>query len=150
LASYTTNLDKPIRGLARLSARASKAMVGAERIAEILEIEPEIQDGAQAVKASGLKGEIIFENVSFDYGDGKSVLTNVSFTISSGQTAALVGPSGVGKSQIANLLLRFYDPQQGRILIDGTDIRQYRPPSLRKQTALLLRRPVHFSSPITL
>src|SRR2546426_12015580 len=129
--SYTTNLYKPIRGLARLSARASKAMVSAERIAEILEIEPDIRDGAQAVEASGLKGEIIFENVSFDYGNGKSVLTDVSFTISSGQTAALVGPSGVGKSTIANLLLRFYDTQQGRILIHWTDIRQYRLSPLR-------------------
>src|SRR3989441_122092 len=147
-ASYTTNLYKPIRGLGRLSARASKAMVGAERIAEILEIEPEIQDGAQAVKASGLKGEIIFENVSFHYGDGKSVLNNVSFTISSGQTAALVGPSGVGKSTIANLLLRFYDPQQGRILIDVTDIRQYRLASLKGQIARVLQESVLFCTTI--
>ncbi|TLY45884.1 MAG: ABC transporter ATP-binding protein [Nitrospirae bacterium] len=147
-ASYTTNLYKPIRGLARLSARASKAMVSAERIAEILEIEPEIQDSAQAVEASGLKGEIIFENVSFDYGNGKSLLTNVSFTISPGQTVALVGPSGVGKSTIANLLLRFYDPQQGRILIDGTDIRQYKLASLREQIAVVLQESVLFCTTI--
>jgi len=147
-ASYTTNLYKPIRGLARLSARASKAMVSAERIAEILEIEPEIQDSAQAVEASGLKGEIIFENVSFDYGNGKSVLNNVSFPIPSGQTVALVGPSGVGKSTIANLLLRFYDPQQGRILIDGTDIRQYKLASLREQIAVVLQESVLFCTTI--
>jgi len=147
-ASYTTNLYKPIRGLARLSARASKAMVSAERIAEILEIEPEIQDSAQAVEASGLKGEIIFENVSFDYGNGKSLLTNVSFTISPGQTVALVGPSGAGKSTIANLLVRFYDPQQGRILIDGTDIRQYKLASLREQIAVVLQESVLFCTTI--
>jgi len=147
-ASYTTNLYKPIRGLARLSARASKAMVSAERIAEILEIEPEIQDSAQAVEASGLKGEIIFENVSFDYGNGKSVLNNVSVPIPSGQTVALVGPSGVGKSTIANLLLRFYDPQQGRILIDGTDIRQYKLASLREQIAVVLQESVLFCTTI--
>src|SRR5256712_9216488 len=146
--SYTTNLYKPIRGLARLSARASKAMVSAERIAEILEIEPEIRDSAQAVDASGLKGEIIFEDVSFDYGNGKSVLNNVSFTISPGQTVALVGPSGVGKSTIANLLLRFYDPQQGRIFIDGTDIRQYTLASLREQIAVVLQESVLFCTTI--
>ena len=147
-ASYTTNLYKPIRGLARLSARASKAMVSAERIAEILEIEPEIQDSAQAVDASHLKGEIVFEDVSFDYGNGKSLLTNVSFTISPGQTVALVGPSGAGKSTIANLLVRFYDPQQGRILIDGTDIRQYKLASLREQIAVVLQESVLFCTTI--
>src|SRR3989449_3869074 len=131
-----------------MSARASKAMVSAERIAEILEIEPEIQDSAQAVDASGLKGEIIFEDVSFDYGNGKSVLNNVSFPIPSGQTVALVGPSGVGKSTIANLLLRFYDPQQGRIFIDGTDIRQYKLASLREQIAVVLQESVLFCTTI--
>src|SRR5213594_4791128 len=146
--SYTTSLYKPIRGLARLSARASKAMVSAERIAEILEMEPDIQDDAQAVKASGLKGEIIFEDVCFDYGNGKSVLNNVSFPIPSGQTVALVGPSGVGKSTIANLLILFYDPQQGRILIDGTDIRQYTLASLREQIAVVLQESVLFCTTI--
>src|SRR3989441_6004804 len=140
--SYVTNLYKPIRGLAKLSFKASKAMVSAERIAEILEMEPDIQDEAQAVDASGLKGEIIFENVSFHYGNGKRVLNNVSFTISPGQTGALVGPSGAGKSTIANLLLRFYHPQQGRILIDGTDIRQYRLGSFKGQNALGLQESV--------
>src|SRR3989475_6895219 len=146
--SYVTNLYKPIRGLAKLSFKASKAMVSAERIAEILEIEPEIQDSAQAVEASGLKGEIIFENVSFDYGNGKSVLTDVSFTISPGQRVALVGPSGAGKSTIANLFLRFYDPQQGRIFIDGTDIRQYTLTSLREQIAVVLQDSVLFCTTI--
>jgi len=146
--SYVTNLYKPIRGLAKLSFKASKAMVSAERIAEILEMEPDIQDEAQAVDASGLKGEIIFENVSFHYGNGKRVLNNVSFTISPGQTGALVGPSGAGKSTIANLLLRFYHPQQGRILIDGTDIRQYRLGSLREQIAVVLQESVLFRTTI--
>jgi ATP-binding cassette subfamily B protein len=146
--SYVTSLYKPIRGLARLSVKASKAMVSAERIAEILEKEPEIQDNAQAVEASGLKGEIIFEDVSFDYGNGKSVLNDVSFTISPGQTVALVGPSGAGKSTIANLLLRFYDPHQGRILIDGTDIRQYKLASLREQIAVVLQESVLFCTTI--
>jgi len=146
--SYVTSLYKPIRGLARLSVKASKAMVSAERIAEILEKEPEIQDNAQAVEASGLKGEIIFEDVSFDYGNGKSVLNAVSFTVSPGQTVALVGPSGAGKSTIANLLLRFYDPHQGRILIDGTDIRQYKLASLREQIAVVLQTSVLFCTTI--
>jgi ATP-binding cassette subfamily B protein len=146
--SYVTNLYKPIRGLAKLSFKASKALASAERIAEILEIEPEIQDDARAVEASGLKGEIVFEDVSFDYGNGKSVLNKVSFAVSPGQTVALAGRSGAGKSTIANLLLRFYDPRQGRILIDATDIRQYTLASLREQIAVVLQESVLFCTTI--
>src|SRR5206468_5871746 len=102
--AYLTNTYKPVRNLARLTSKFSKAMVSAERVAEILELEPEIRDDPRAVPAFDLKGEIAFENVSFDYGDGKAVLRDLSFTISSGQFVALVGPSGVGKSTIANLL----------------------------------------------
>src|SRR5262249_2425868 len=88
-ASYATNMYKPIRNLAKLSTKFSKAMVSVERIAEILEIEPEIQDGPRAVEASNLKGEIVFDRVSFGYGDGKDILRDVSFTISPGQRVAL-------------------------------------------------------------
>src|SRR5439155_12318559 len=81
-------------------------------------------------------------------GDGKAVLRDLSFTISSGQFVALVGPSGVGKSSIANLLLRLYDPQQGRILVDGNDIRRYRLASFRAQVAVVPQESVLFGATV--
>ena len=147
-ASYATSMYKPIRNLAKLSTRFSKATVSVERIAEILEIEPEIQDAPDAVEASNLKGEIIFDNVSFDYGDGKEVLKEVSFTISPGQRMALVGASGAGKSTIVSLLLRLYDPQEGCIAIDELNIKNYRRESLRREIAVVLQNSVLFGTTI--
>src|SRR5207244_10127970 len=107
----------------KLSSRFSKAMVSARRIEEILEVEPEMQDDPDAVEASNLSGEIVFDNVSFDYGDGKTALRNISFAIAGGQQVALVGSSGSGKSTLASLILRLYDPTDGSIRIDGLNIK---------------------------
>ncbi len=147
-ASYASNMYKPIRNLAKLSTKFSKATVSVERIAEILEIEPEIQDDPHAVEASNLKGEIVFDNVSFDYGEGKEVLKEVSFTISPGQRVALVGASGAGKSTIVSLLLRLYDPQEGCIAIDGLNIKNYRRESLRREIGVVLQNSVLFGTTI--
>lgn len=137
--AYLTSMYKPLRTLARISSQYSKAMASAERIAEILRIEPELVDDKQGVKVSSLKGEIVFRNVSFDYGDGIDVLNNVSFTISPGERVALVGASGAGKSTIANLLLRFYQPQSGMILIDGLEIEKYQRQSLRRRIGVVMQ-----------
>jgi len=137
--SYLTSMYKPIRNLARLSTRFSKAMVSANRIAELLELEPEVRDAPGAIQAGRLEGHIEFDRVSFDYGDGRRVLRDLSFTIGPGQRVALLGSSGVGKSTIVNLLLRFYDPSAGRVLVDGTDIRRYTQASLRDQIAVVLQ-----------
>jgi len=147
-ASYATNMYKPIRNLAKFSTKLSKAMVSVERIAEILEIEPEIQDDPNAVEAANLKGDIVFDNVSFDYGDGKEVLKEVSFTISPGQRVALMGASGAGKSTIVGLLLRLYDPQEGGIAIDGLNIKNYRRESLRREIGVVLQNSVLFGTTI--
>lgn len=147
-ASYLTNIYKPIKNMAKLSARFSKAMVSAERIGEILEIEPEIEDDPNAVEASGLKGEIVFDQVSFNYQDGKPVLKDISFSISPGEQVALVGVSGAGKSTIANLILRLYDPQEGIISIDGMDIRQYKRESLRREIGIVLQDSILFGTTI--
>src|SRR5439155_11635642 len=119
VTAYLTNLYKPMRTLAKLSTDFSKAMASAERISDVLDIEPEIQDRPDAIEAPRLAGEIVFQDVSFDYGDGRDVLRNVSFALSPGQRVALVGVSGAGKSTIASLILRLYEPQQGAIFIDG-------------------------------
>ncbi|MBK8316245.1 MAG: ABC transporter ATP-binding protein [Acidobacteria bacterium] len=137
--AYLTSMYKPLRTLARISSQYSKAMASAERIAEILRIEPELVDDKQGVKVSSLKGEIVFRDVSFDYGDGIDVLNNVSFTISPGERVALVGASGAGKSTIANLLLRFYQPQSGKILIDGLEIEKYQRQSLRRRIGVVMQ-----------
>jgi ATP-binding cassette, subfamily B, bacterial len=147
-ASYLANMYKPIRNLARLSAKFSKAMVSVERIKEILDTEPEIEDSLSAIEAERFKGEIVFENVYFDYGDGKEVLKDVSFTMAPGQRVALVGASGAGKSTIVSLILRLYDPMQGRIMIDGVDIKDYRRESLRCQIGVVQQNPLLFGTSI--
>jgi ATP-binding cassette subfamily B protein len=147
-ASYVNSLYGPIRSLAKLSAKFSKASVSAQRIAEILNVEPEIEDKPDAIKVSNLKGEIVFENVSFHYGDGRDVLKDITFTIAPGEHVALVGPSGSGKSTLASLILRFCDPQQGSILIDGIDIKDYQRESLRNQTGIVLQDSILFGTTI--
>ena len=148
VVGYLTSMYKPIRQLAKLSTDFSKAMASAERISEILDIEPEIVDLPDALPAKGLRGEIVFRDVSFDYGDGRDVLRNVSFAVSPGRRLALVGVSGAGKSTIVSLILRLYEPQRGAILIDGRDIRQYRRASLRRHIGLVLQQSILFGATI--
>ena len=148
VVGYLTNMYKPIRQLAKLSTDFSKAMASAERVSEILDIEPEIQDRPDAITAKGVKGEIVFRDVSFDYGDGKDVLRHVSFSVSPGQTLALVGVSGAGKSTIVSLILRLYEPQRGAILIDGRDLRQYKRASLRRHIGIVLQQSLLFGATI--
>ena len=146
--SYLTSMYKPIRNLAKLATRFSKAMVSAQRITEVLELRPDICDVQGALSAAHLGGPIEFVRVSFDYGDGRPILEDISFTLARGQRVALVGSSGVGKSTIANLLLRFYDPTAGRILLDGKDLRHYSVASVREQIAVVLQDSVLFGTTI--
>jgi ATP-binding cassette, subfamily B, bacterial len=146
--SYVQSMYKPVRNLARLSNKYSKATVSAERISEILEVEPEIQDAPDAVDASELAGEVVFEDVSFDYGDDESVLKDLSFAVRPGQRVALVGASGAGKSTLVSLILRLYQPQEGSIRIDGVNIRDYKLKSLRRQIGIVLQDSVLFGATI--
>jgi ATP-binding cassette subfamily B protein/subfamily B ATP-binding cassette protein MsbA len=146
--SYVQGIFKPIRGLAKLSSKFSKAGVSAERITEILAIEPDIHDAPDAISAASLRGEIIFDNVSFKYDDGTPVLRNVSFKINAGQQVAFVGASGAGKSTITSLILRFYDPCAGTILVDGVDLRSYQCDSLRQQIGMMLQDSLLFGASI--
>ncbi len=146
--AYLASMYKPIRKLAALTNRIAKASACGERIISILETEPEIADAPDAIVAPHFRGAVAFEGVDFWYHPGEPVLNGVSFTVNPGERVALVGPSGVGKSTIANLLLRFYDPTRGRILIDGTDIRRYTLASLRDQIAVVLQEAVLFGATI--
>jgi ABC-type multidrug transport system fused ATPase/permease subunit len=147
-AAYANSLYRPIRKLAKISAKFSKATVSAQRIAEILDVQPEIQDHPGAIEASKLKGEIVFKNVSFHYRDGKKVLSDVSFAISPGQHVVLLGPSGAGKSTLVGLILRFSDPQTGSILIDGVNIKDYQRESLRREIGIVLQDSILFGTTI--
>ncbi len=147
--AYLNDMYKPLRNLAKLSTRYSRAMVSVQRIQEIFETEPEGRDDASAVVAPRLKGEIVFDRVSFDYGNGRKVLDDVSFIIAPGQRVALVGPSGSGKSTIASLLLRFYDSRSGEIRVDGVDIRRYSRESLRREIGIVLQDSILFGASIS-
>jgi ABC-type multidrug transport system fused ATPase/permease subunit len=147
-AFYVKRLYGPIRGLVRLSTKFSKAMVSAERISEILDVEPEIADKSDAIRAANLDGEIVFENVSFHYEAGKDVLKDITFTIAPGEHVALVGPSGAGKSTLASLILRFYDPLSGSVTIDGVDLRNYQRESVRGEIGIVLQESILFGTTI--
>ncbi len=137
-STYLHSLYRPIRQIAKLSTRISTAAVSARRINDVLEMAPEIEDAPDAIEARGLKGELRFDRVSFGYA-GELVLRDVSFRIPCGQRVALVGASGAGKSTIASLVLRLYDPAGGAVLVDGVNIRRFRRESLRSSIAIVLQ-----------
>lgn len=126
----------------------SKASVGYERLREILENDSEVRDLPRARRAPAFRGRIEFENVSFDYQAGQPTLHDVSFVIEPGQTAALVGPTGAGKTTIISLIPRFYDLKSGVIKIDGRDILSYTQQSVRQQISFVLQETVLFHGSI--
>lgn len=130
---------QPIASLARVTEDLQQAVAGADRVFEILDTEPDIQDGLQAVDIRNCKGEVTFEAVDFHYIPSAPVLQNVSFTAKPGQMIALVGPTGVGKTTVISLIARFYDPIGGRILLDGKDLRDITLSSLRSQISIVLQ-----------
>lgn len=147
-AAYLTSLYKPVRKLAAMTGRISKATVCGERITAILDVEPEIRDAPDARPAPPFAGTVEFRDVDFAYGNGSTVLRNVNLTLQAGQTVALMGESGAGKSTIANLLLRFYDPQRGTVRIDGHDVHGLTLSSLREQIAIVLQESVLFDATV--
>jgi len=145
---YLGKMYKPMRELSKMTDTVSKAAVGYERIQEVLEIESRVRDLPQAQKAPRLKGKIEFDHVSFSYEEDKPVLKDVSFKIEPGQVAAVVGPSGTGKTTIISLIPRFYDPRSGQVKIDGKDVRRFTMKSLRDQISFVLQDTLLFRAPI--
>jgi ATP-binding cassette, subfamily B, bacterial len=143
--TYVAALYKPVRDLGRLAGKFSRASVSAERVAQILDIEPDAADEPDAIELTHTLGEITFENVSFGYSENKPLLRNVHLRIAAGERVALIGPSGVGKSTLMNLLLRLAEPSTGRILIDGIDIRRYTRASLRRAMGVVPQEPMLFA-----
>ncbi|MFQ5543604.1 MAG: ABC transporter ATP-binding protein [Nitrospiria bacterium] len=138
-SAYVKKLFNPVKRISKLSTKFSKAMASADRIEDLLETEPEIQDAPDAIVVKKLKGEIEFKNVSFSYDDGKTILKKVSFKVLPGQRVALVGGSGAGKSTLTKLLLRLYDFQEGEILVDGINIKKFKRDSLRREIGIVLQ-----------
>ncbi len=131
--SYLRGIYRPIRSISKLSARIAKAIVRGEKVMEILEIMPEVTDREEAISARDVVGDIRFDKVDFAYTNDDLVLRELSCTIPPNKTTVLIGPTGAGKSTIAKLLLRLYEPSGGTIYIDGRDISEYRIQSLRKR-----------------
>lgn len=137
-ASYISMFWQPIMNLSNFYNQLITNISGAERIFEILDTQPQITDGADVTQMPPIAGSVDFENVSFAYEDGgKDVLHNVSFHINEGETIALVGPTGAGKTTIVNLISRFYDAREGTIRIDGHDIKSVSIESLRSQMGIM-------------
>jgi len=137
--NYLRTGFKPIRQLAKYLGQIARALASGDRILGLLATPLEIKDEAGAMVAPPFVGHIRFENVSFEYEPQREALRNVSFEVKPGQKAVLTGPSGSGKSTIASLLLRLHDPCEGRILIDGRDIRSYTLESLRSQISIVMQ-----------
>jgi len=141
--SYLGSLYEPLNSITHTTQTVQGAAAEADRVSEILETEPDIKDRPHARDAK-VNGTIRYEDVTFGYTPGHAVLRDVSLEARPGNVVAIVGPTGAGKTTLMNLLVRFYDPWSGRVLIDGTDLRDVKHRSLRQQIALVLQDPFIF------
>jgi len=145
---YLGKMYKPMKDLSKMTDTMSKAAVGYERIHEVIETEDKVRNLPGAKKAPPFKGKIQFDHVGFGYTEGYATLKDVDFKVEPGQLAALVGPTGAGKTTIISLIGRFYDPQKGAVKIDGRDIRNYKMKSLRRQMSFVLQETLLFKATI--
>ncbi|NUR78697.1 MAG: ABC transporter ATP-binding protein [Thermoleophilia bacterium] len=147
--AYLSQLYSPIKSLARLTNTVYAASASAERIIELFDEGPAVREEPNARPLGRVRGEVRFEDVSFGYpGTGRAALSGISLALAPGETLALVGRTGAGKSTVAKLLLRFYDPREGSILLDGHDLRSVRLESLRDQFAVLLQETLAFDGTV--
>lgn len=146
--AYVQRFNQPIQQIAVLWTNIQNAVAGAERIFTILDEKPAVIDKSEARAMSEIKGKVEFNEVSHEYEDGVPVLNKVSFTAEPGQTIAIVGPTGAGKTTIINLLPRFYDVTHGSVKIDDVDVRDVTADSLRKQIGIVLQDTFLFSASV--
>jgi ATP-binding cassette subfamily B protein len=147
--NYLWRFWGPVSALSRVYSQVLSAMASAERIFEFLDTEAEVKDKPNAKPLPKITGEVKFEDVTFAYEkDGKTALRNINLHIKPGQTVAVVGPTGSGKTSLVNLIMRFYDPTSGSVKIDGHDLRDVTLPSVRGQISLVLQDPFIFSGKI--
>ena len=147
-AIYVERFFLPIRSIAGNYNGLHEGMAAGSRVFELLDIEPEIEDRPGAVRMPPVKGEVCFQRVGFQYQPGVPVIQDVDLTVEPGQTVAIVGPTGAGKTTLVSLLLRLYEATSGRILVDGHDVRDVQRDSLVHQTSIVMQEPVLFTGTI--
>jgi subfamily B ATP-binding cassette protein MsbA len=145
---YLGKMYKPMRDLSKMTDTMSKAAVGYERIHDVIETEDTVRNLPGARVAPNFKGEIEFDHVHFAYENGYRTLNDINLRVEPGQLAALVGPTGAGKTTIASLIGRFYDPTKGVVKIDGNDVRSYKLKSLRRQMSFVLQETLLFRATV--
>ena len=146
--NYSRKFAAPLRQLGNLYNQVQAALAGAERVFEVIDERPELTDAPDAVALDDVAGEVIFDHVDFGYVDNVPVIQDMSLRAAPGQTIALVGPTGAGKTTMVNLLTRFYDIDGGAVRIDGLDIRQAQKASLRRQLGIVLQDTFLFSESV--
>ncbi|MGH9203655.1 MAG: ABC transporter ATP-binding protein, partial [Vicinamibacterales bacterium] len=147
-ALFVQRFFDPVRDLVLQYTQLQRAMAGGQRIFEVLDTKPEIVDAEDAESLPDVDGEVVFEDVSFEYVAGVKVLDGINLQVSAGETVALVGPTGAGKSTLTSLVARFYDVTEGRLLIDGRDIRSIERRSLTRRLGIVLQDPFLFSGTV--
>ncbi|WP_339210410.1 ABC transporter ATP-binding protein [Aeribacillus sp. FSL K6-8210] len=147
-AEYARQFTRPLNDLANQFNTLLSAVAGAERVFDLLDEQAEEADFGEYVQSANIKGDIVFDRVSFSYGEERQTIKNISFHVSPGETVALVGATGAGKTTIINLLARFYEVNEGRILIDGKDISKLRRSELRQAMGFVLQDPFLFHTTI--
>jgi ATP-binding cassette subfamily B protein/subfamily B ATP-binding cassette protein MsbA len=147
--AYLRNVYLPVQTVSHNLKELISSRAGLERVYQVLDVVPDIQDRPGAKPLPAVRGEIRLEGVSFGYEPERPVLSGLDLLIRPGQKVALVGRTGAGKSTLAGLVLRFFDPQQGRVTIDGHDLREVKVASLRRQVTLMLQEPILFHSSVT-
>ena len=145
---YVQNFFRPIQTVAQMWTMAQSAFAAAERVFDLIDRKPAVQDAPGAKPVEKITGHVTLENVSFAYDTGPAVLSGVSLDAQPGQTVALVGPTGAGKTTLVSLIPRFYDATGGRVLVDGQDVRALEQRSLRAQMGLVTQDPFLFSGTI--
>jgi ABC-type multidrug transport system fused ATPase/permease subunit len=146
--AYLAAVYNPMSAIAHTTGSLQQAAVSARRVREVFALTPERLDGPDTLDASEVEGRVRFESVGFSYGDDRRVLEDVSFEVRPGEMFAIVGVTGAGKTTIANLIPRFFEPKSGRVLVDEVDVRRYSLRSLRERIALVPQQPVLFSGTI--
>jgi len=148
LISYVLLLSGPVQRLGFLVNLAATAGASASRVFEMIDMPNEVADAPDAISLPEARGEVEFRHVSFAYREGQSILKDINLHAAPGQTVALIGPTGSGKSTITNLIPRFYDASEGEVLVDGVDVRRLRLKELRQHTGIVLQDPFLFSQTI--
>jgi ABC-type multidrug transport system fused ATPase/permease subunit len=146
--AYLKDMYRPIQTISQNLKELASSRAGLDRVFAVLDVQPDIQDAPGAHELPAARGAVGLEQLSFGYDATTPVLRNVSLQIAAGERVALVGATGAGKSTLASLVLRFFDPQKGRVTLDGHDLRQLTLASLRRQITLMLQEPILFQTSV--